>query len=147
MFSSIHWVFFKLINCKKLHLDGKTISIGWIYLNYVTYLVIMTVFSRQSPPSRRFQDQVWSFWRSSWRELRDPPSWIRRRRTWSRFIAKCFFTAMLPMVKVSRRARAFMILSMLAVQQYWEMTIQQWELTNLLCLRQQHSRPSCQGYP
>ena len=38
---------------------------------------------------------------------------------WSGLISRCFLAAMYPMVEVSLRACAFMILSMLAVQPYW----------------------------
>ena len=38
---------------------------------------------------------------------------------WSGLISRCFLAAMYPIVEVSLRACAFMILSMLAVQPYW----------------------------
>merc|ERR1711963_1235401 len=51
---------------------------------------------------------------------------------WSGLISRCFLAAMYPMVLVSRRAWAFMMRSMLADQPYWEVTMQQGDVTRRL---------------
>merc|ERR1719334_2184630 len=50
----------------------------------------------------------------------------------SGLISNCFLAAMYPRVEVSLKAWAFMILSMLAVQPYWDVTIQHGEDTRRL---------------
>lgn len=51
---------------------------------------------------------------------------------WSGLISRCFLAAMYPIVLESRSAWAFMILSMLADQPYWLVTIQQGDVTRRL---------------